>query len=129
MPVALFHLQPSSGVPIWRQLCEQVRALRAGGRLKAGALLPSVREMAAELVVNPMTVSKAWAALEREGIVVHEPGVGMRLTTGAMTSAVSELDPLIEQTAQRASQLGIDADAAAARLAKRIRQVSARISP
>jgi GntR family transcriptional regulator len=125
MPAALFHLQPSSGVPLWRQLCDQVRALRAGGRLKPGDLLPSVREVAAALAVNPMTVSKAWAQLERDGIVEHARGIGMRLTTGGAGQAarLAELDPLIDAAARRARQIGIDADTAGSRLADRIRHL------
>lgn len=59
-----FSVQPSSGVPIYRQLVSQVAALAAGGQLVAGELLPSVRTVAESLSVNPMTVSKAYSQLD-----------------------------------------------------------------
>ncbi len=63
------------GVPIYRQIMDQVRALIASGRLEAGDQVASVRQMAADLEVNIMTVSKAWAKLEAEGLL--ERGRGM----------------------------------------------------
>src|ERR1700758_237959 len=74
-----FHVAPSSGVPIYRQLLDQVRAQIATGRLAPGQFLPSVRQVAAELTVNPMTVSKAYSLLERDGIVELVRGQGMRV--------------------------------------------------
>jgi GntR family transcriptional regulator len=74
-----FHVAPSSGVPIYRQLLDQARAQIATGRLAPGAFLPSVRQVASELTVNPMTVSKAYSLLERDGIVELVRGQGMRV--------------------------------------------------
>jgi GntR family transcriptional regulator len=74
-----FHVAPSSGVPIYRQLLDQVRAQIATGRLAPGDFLPSVRQVAGELTVNPMTVSKAYSLLERDGIVELVRGQGMRV--------------------------------------------------
>ena len=74
-----FHVAPGSGVPIYRQLLDQVRAQIATGRLAAGEFLPSVRQVAGELAVNPMTVSKAYSLLERDGVVELVRGQGMRV--------------------------------------------------
>ena len=68
-PSIQFEVHPSSGVPIYRQLMDQVRAMIASGQLADGDLLPSVRLMADELQVNMMTVSKAWSRLEVEGVL------------------------------------------------------------
>src|SRR5687768_5509167 len=57
-PAVSIYVLPNSGVPIYRQLMDQLKAQVAGGRLAAGAFLPSVRQVAEELQVNPMTVSK-----------------------------------------------------------------------
>ena len=65
----MFVLQPVSGVPIYRQLVEQIRRLIAGGQLAPGTELPSVREVAQSHAVNPMTISKAYALLEAEGLL------------------------------------------------------------
>jgi GntR family transcriptional regulator len=74
-----FHVAPSSGVPIYRQIFDQVRAQIATGRLADGDFLPSVRQVAGELAVNPMTVSKAYSLLERDGVVELVRGHGMRV--------------------------------------------------
>ena len=66
-------------MPIYRQILDQVRAQIATGRLAAGEFLPSVRQVASELTVNPMTVSKAYSLLERDGIVELVRGQGMRV--------------------------------------------------
>jgi len=66
-------------VPIYRQIFDQVRAQIATGRLADGAFLPSVRQVAGELAVNPMTVSKAYSLLERDGVVELVRGQGMRV--------------------------------------------------
>src|SRR3990172_9893584 len=85
-----FHVAPSSGVPIYRQLIDQVRAQIATGRLFVGDFLPSVRNVAAELAVNPMTVSKAYSLLERDGVVELVRGQGMRVAGPAVRSKESD---------------------------------------
>ena len=74
---ALFTLYPESGIPIYRQLIDQIRRLIAAGQLPAGAELPSVRDLAVEHAVNPMTVSKAYALLEAEGLLIRNRGKPM----------------------------------------------------
>lgn len=71
-----FHIDPSSGIPIYVQLIEQVKKATASGLLTTGEQLPSVRELAVELTVNPNTVSKAYQELEREGIIETLRGRG-----------------------------------------------------
>ncbi len=66
-----------SGIPVFRQLEQQVRLLIAAGRLRAGDELPSTRALAEELGLNPMTVSKVYALLEREGVLERRPGLAL----------------------------------------------------
>ena len=73
----MYSLSSASGTPIYRQLVDQTSQLVASGRLGVGDLLPSVRTVAAELGVNPMTVSKAYSLLEREGVLARRRGMGM----------------------------------------------------
>src|SRR5579872_7379367 len=73
-PPRIFILQPSSGVPIYRQLIDQVRRMVTSGQLTAGMELPSVREVAAEYTVNPTTISKAYSLLESEGLLQRHRG-------------------------------------------------------
>jgi GntR family transcriptional regulator len=70
----VFILNPQSGVPIYRQLFEQVRRMVASGHLQPGAALPSVRELAIQHAVNPMTISKAYSMLEAEGLLERNRG-------------------------------------------------------
>ncbi len=111
----LFQINPSSGVPIYRQLMDQVRTLVKTGRLNAEEMLPSVRQIAEELEVNPMTVSKAYSLLERDGIIERVRGQGMRVLAPAKPrSGVKErqqsLLPLLEQVAAQAFQLGLTSE-------------------
>ena len=107
----LFQAFPGSGVPIYRQLVDQVRRYAATGKLRAGDFLPSVRQVAAELQVNPMTVSKAYSILEREGVLEMVRGQGMRLkppsVSGTLRDRREELRPLLEQVAATAYQLSL----------------------
>ncbi len=73
----MFVLNPQSGTPMYRQLVDQVRRLIASGQLKAGEPLPSVRELALEHAVNPMTISKAYSQLEGEGLLLRNRGKPM----------------------------------------------------
>jgi GntR family transcriptional regulator len=106
-----FQVNPPSGVPIYRQLMDQVRALVASGRLAEGDLLPSVRQVAQDLQVNQMTVSKAYSLLEREGVVERMRGHGMRVNhkspRGTIKERQNELRPLLEQVATQAYQLAL----------------------
>jgi GntR family transcriptional regulator len=73
----LFSLNPSSGIPIYRQLIDQVKQSIRMNLIEVGQQLPSVRNLAKELQINPMTISKAFAQLEVEGILDRKRGVGM----------------------------------------------------
>jgi GntR family transcriptional regulator len=71
-----FALDPKSGVPIYRQIQDQIRFGIASGRLRPGEQLPTVRALAVELKVNPNTVIKAYTELERQGVLTTEQGSG-----------------------------------------------------
>lgn len=111
LPPRLFELHPSSGVPIYRQLVDQVRAMVAGGKLRPGDLLPSVRQVAQAAEINPMTVSKAYSRLEVEGLVERVRGQGMRVRQPAVAGRVGErkdeFAELLRPVLHRAQQLGL----------------------
>ena len=69
--------------PIYQQLRDRTVASILDGHLNEGDLLPSVRQVAIDLQVNPITVSKAYQILVDEGLVVAERGIGMRIKNGA----------------------------------------------
>ncbi len=105
--MSLFLIQTNSNVPIYRQLVEQVQRLVTSGRLSEGEQLPSVRQLAEELAVNPMTISKAYSQLEQEGILVRKRGIGMAVATatGSSTDLIAEA---VNEVVNQALQLGMD---------------------
>ena len=71
-----YYVDPHSGVPIYVQLKDQVKKAVASGQLKPGEQMPSVRELALTLTINPNTVAKVYQELEREGIMQTSRGLG-----------------------------------------------------
>lgn len=77
MLIAIDH---HSGVPVYRQLMDQIKFHIASGLLNAGEKLPTTRSLSAELGVNPMTVSKAYGYLEAEGILERRRGLPLTVS-------------------------------------------------
>jgi len=73
----LIEINHHSGVPIYRQVIEQIQGQIMAGQLKQGQQLSSVRDLAEQLRVNPMTISKAYSLLELEGLVERQRGMGL----------------------------------------------------
>lgn len=121
----MFILNPHSSVPIYQQLVEQVRRLVAGGQLAPGAELPSVREMAQEHTVHPMTISKAYSLLEAEGILERRRGKPMAVAAvgrshSSRTARLKQIEPQLEQLALSARQLELSADEVIAQLRRKL---------
>jgi GntR family transcriptional regulator len=115
MPVIIV-VDPSSGVPVFRQVMDQVRFHIASGLLAPGDELPPTRTLSAELGVNPMTISKAYNLLEREGVLARRPGRPLtvrEIPPDEMTkSRIEQLRDSLAQPARIATQLGIGPDEA-----------------
>ncbi|HWN38290.1 MAG TPA: GntR family transcriptional regulator [Gammaproteobacteria bacterium] len=108
----MFVLKPQSGIPIYRQLIEQITRLIAGGQLTAGTELPSVRELAELHTVNPMTISKAYALLESEGLLERQRGKPMRVAArrrnqAPLTQRLQQLEPAVRDVVLAARQLEV----------------------
>ena len=98
------RLNPASGIPLYLQLIEQVKHAIETGAIRAGEQLPSVRQMAEDLVINPNTVARAYRDLEHEGIIELKHGSGAfiresmvpraKLMNKAQTIVQSALDRL-----------------------------------
>lgn len=71
-----FQLDIKSGVPFYRQIIDQVKSAIATGRLEPGQRLPTVRQLAVDLSINPNTVSRAYTELELTGLVETQMGSG-----------------------------------------------------
>ncbi|PQO91172.1 GntR family transcriptional regulator [Massilia phosphatilytica] len=107
----LFSIATGSSEPIYRQLVEQVRRLSASGQLRPGDEMPSVREIAQALALNPMTVSKAYSLLEMEGVLARRRGLGMVVADSASAQPADRaglLRPTLERAAVEARQLELD---------------------
>ena len=113
----MFALNPSSGVPIYRQIVQQARYAIASGRVKPGDRLPSVRAIATELGINPMTVSKAYSMLEQVGAVVRRPGIGM-VVSDAGANPAEAIDDDVQTLVQTAKQIGLSREELVARINK-----------
>jgi GntR family transcriptional regulator len=83
-------VRPANGLPLYRQLMEQIQRLAASGGLRAGDALPSVRELSRDLGINPATIAKAYQELERSGLVVSRRGLGTFLAAGTSSLQRSE---------------------------------------
>ena len=105
----------SDGAPIYRQLKERVVAMLLDGILKPGDALPSVRQVAAEYQLNPITVSRAYQELADEAIVEKRRGLGMYVTEGASEKLLtSERDRFLKEewplVLERIQRLGLSLD-------------------
>jgi len=107
----LVEIDTHSGVPIYRQVIEQIRRQIMTGRLAEGGQLPTVRDLAKRLKVNPMTVSKAYSLLEIEGLVERRRGVGLfvaKLSRRRKERISREmLESIVKKAVITAVQLGV----------------------
>src|SRR3954452_22027251 len=86
----LFRTNPSSGVPIYLQLMEQVKHAIETGALRPGDQLPGIRPLAEELVINPNTVAKAYRELEHDGVLELRHGAGAFVTRAGREKKLTE---------------------------------------
>lgn len=118
----LLEIDHHSGIPIYRQVMNQIRSQIMTSRLTAGARLESVRDLAARLNVNPMTVSKAYAFLEAEGLLERRRGIGLfiaRIKPDKGRRIKNELlESVMDRAAMTAVQLGVSEKEALAFLKK-----------
>ena len=108
-----FQINPHSGVPVYRQMIDQIKYYVASGALKAEDQLPSIRELAQALAINPTTVVRVYSELEREGVVEMRHGKGAFITASGRRMSAAERDRtlrrLARQLAVEATQMGAPA--------------------
>ncbi|HWC96470.1 MAG TPA: GntR family transcriptional regulator [Candidatus Sulfopaludibacter sp.] len=106
-----FKLEPASPIPMYQQLVEQVRRGIAAGVLCAEAELPSVRALAAEHLINPNTVARAYLELEREGLLCKRRGSGTYVAADAAALGegyrVRIVRDLLDQALVAAAEFGL----------------------
>lgn len=96
-----FRLQPSSGIPIYKQIVNQIKNAAASGLLNPGDQLPSVRELSESLTINPNTVSKAYQELERVGVINIIHGVGTFIAEGKISMEEAKKEDLMKNSIQQ----------------------------
>jgi GntR family transcriptional regulator len=106
-----FRIDPKSGVPFYRQIIEQVKFAMARGDLQPGAQLPTVRQLAVDLSINPNTVIRAYREMEIEGLLETHQGsgtfIGDRKPDVDAIERQRMLDQIITELLARASSYGL----------------------
>jgi len=124
MDASLLSIQPNAAEPLYRQITGQIRRLVAGGVLRPGESLPSVRDVAGLHAINPMTVSKAYSQLEADGVLLRLRGKGMVVADHAappdLAARWALIDPALDALARQARELELPADALRDRLKTRL---------
>lgn len=109
-PAFRFHLDLHTGVPVYRQIVDQVRGAVASGALGPGDQLPTVRQLAVDLEVNPNTVVRSYRELEYDGLLETHQGTGTFISDQKMPRAGDErqrqLDQIVSDVIARAGAAG-----------------------
>ncbi|MDA1049109.1 MAG: GntR family transcriptional regulator [Planctomycetota bacterium] len=108
------NINPSNGIAIYDQVVRQVKFAVAQGAVKPGNLVPSVREMARELAINPNTVARAYLQLQADGVLEQVRGMGLEVADDAVKQCKSERQKMIQdrirQALVEAKQSGLEGD-------------------
>ena len=108
----IVRLNPSTGLPLYLQLMEQIRHAVETGALKAGDQLPTIRKMAEDLVMNPNTVVRAYRELQHEGIVElrHGSGAFVSESVGGRARVTKRALTIVQSALDRLADLGLTED-------------------
>jgi GntR family transcriptional regulator len=112
--IMFFQIDPHNGLAIYDQIVRQVKFAVASGVLRSGEMVPSVRELARELAINPNTIARAYRQLQDDRVLEPVRGTGLEIATGAAQRCRQERLSLIRarvrQVLVEARQSGLDAD-------------------
>jgi len=108
----ILRLNPSSGIPLYLQLMEQIKHAVETEAIRAGDQLPSVRKLAEEMVINPNTVARVYRELEREGIIEvrHGAGAYVRDDVVSRTKLMRKAQDVVESAVDRLESLDLTED-------------------
>lgn len=108
------NINPADGIAIYDQVVRQVKFAVAQGAVKPGNLVPSVREMARELAINPNTVARAYQQLQADGVLEQVRGMGLEVAADAVKQCKSERQKMIQDRIRdalvEAKQSGLEGD-------------------
>jgi GntR family transcriptional regulator len=102
------NIDPSSGLPIYLQIAQQIRTAVAMGRLQPEEPLPSVRQLAVELAVNPNTVARAYLDLEIEGVIYKRQGAGTFVSGQGVEMSKGERRRVLNELLEKALVEGVN---------------------
>lgn len=120
------RIETRSGLPAYRQIVQQVKDALRLGVLVPGDQMPTIRELVAQLAINPNTVMKAYRELELEGLIGGRPGQGtfvLQTLPGASPDNLEEMRASLKQWLARARELGLDEESIVALFTATLRQV------
>ncbi len=93
----LINVQSNNGLAIYDQIVRQIKFAIASEAIRSGELIPSVRELAKEVAVNPNTVARAYRELQSDGLLESVRGKGMQVTSKALTKCRAARVKLIQE--------------------------------
>ena len=102
------NIDPSSGLPIYLQIAQQIKTAVAMGRLQPEEPLPSVRQLAVELAVNPNTVARAYLDLEIEGVIYKRQGAGTFVSSQGVEMSKGERRRVLNELLEKALVEGVN---------------------
>ncbi|MBV9924990.1 MAG: GntR family transcriptional regulator [Acidobacteria bacterium] len=102
------NIDPSSGLPIYIQIAQQIKTAVAMGRLQPEDPLPSVRQLAVELAVNPNTVARAYLDLEIEGVIYKRQGAGTFVSSQGVEMSKGERRRVLNELLEKALVEGVN---------------------
>ena len=109
-----FQVDPANGVAIFDQVVRQVKFAVARGAIRPGNMVPSVRELAKELAINPNTVARAYQQLQSEGVLEGVRGMGLEVASDAVKHCRGERLKIVQgrlrQALAEAWQSGLETD-------------------
>ena len=114
------NVDPSDAVPIWKQIEDGVRRLAVSGLSPTGAGVPSVRELARELRVNPATVAKAYNRLTEAGVLIVRRGEGTFFAERSTKAIKADRRHILSEGAQRFAEVALSVKAGRAEAAKEL---------
>ena len=120
----MFRIDPRSAVPVYQQLVRQIVRLIVSGDLADGDKLPSIRQLASEVKLNPNTVAKAYRHLENRGFVTSRKGMGVYVSTEEMNIEKDRMEifrQLADEFISKAAGLGLDSNRIIEGLSRRLK--------
>ena len=108
------RLEPASGSPVYQQIVDQIKRMVAAGTLRKGDRLPTVRELASQLIINPNTVAHAYQSLERDNIIETRRGLGSFISEPdsqlSHEARIKQVSDLIERALVEAHHLNVSSN-------------------